>query len=282
MPTCPHCGKVYKSDTKYYRNHIDNCPSNPDVIAFNALKYSIQSNIYHARDTATSLIEFLSVLSQEYARVGVLINYARIPPLLFNTSWGYYEWRDIVADIKQTTYNVFGTDSPRKFHHLVNEWDNKLDIHINGMGHNTISTKALPAFHKELMADPTVVLNLTEHKLHTAWNNYTSRVRSQIRYTVNYNEQVTSIENLQKELTSLSADLGKVLTQIKSNLEQQLIYDNLPQDLQGNLPQNLVHYLPSLVSFRPKDVDLRSYYTKALKLTQEANSHIANYPELFI
>lgn len=282
MPTCPHCGKVYKSDTKYYRNHIDNCPSNPDVIAFNTLKYSIQSNIYHARDTATSLIEFLSVLSQEYARVGVLINYTHIPPLLFNTSWGYYEWSGIAADIKQTTYNVFGTDSPRKFHHLVNRWDNKLDIHIDGMGHNTISTKALPAFHEQLMADPTVVLNLTEHKLHTAWSNYTSRVRSQVRYTVNYNKQVTAIEDLQKELTSLSADLGKVLTQTKSNLEQQLIYDNLPQDLQGNLPQNLVHYLPSLVSFRPKDVDLRSYYTRALKLTQEASTHIANHPELFI
>lgn len=282
MPTCPYCGKLYKSDTKHYRNHIDNCESNPQVVTFNSLKHSIRSNIYHALNTATSLIEFLSTLSTEYARVGVLVNYTRIPPLVFNNHWGCYQWDTVEADIRQTTYDVFGTTSPIKFHDLVNRRGNKLDISLNGIGSGTIMSNILPAFHEQLMANPEMVIRLNEHKLQSAWNKYVMQVRSSIKYTVSYHTQVTSIENLQKELYNLSKNLDKVLAQVKSNIEQQILADNIPSVLCDSPVSELTKYLPALTSFRPKDIGSQPYYDKALKLTQEARSYIADYPELFL
>lgn len=282
MPTCPHCGKLYKSDTKHYRNHIDNCESNPQVVAFNSLKHSIQSNIYHALNTATSLIEFLSALSTEYARAGVLINYTRIPPLELNKHWGYYQWDTVEADVQQTTHNVFGTTSPIMFNHLVNKWNNTLGIDINGMGRGSIASSALPAFHEQLMANPEMVIRLNEHKLQSAWNKYVVQVRTSIQYHLSYHTQVTSIKNLQKELYNLNTDLDKVLAQVKSNIEQQILADNIPSVLCDSPVSELTKYLPALTSFRPKDIGSQPYYDKALKLTQEARSYIADYPELFL
>ena len=282
MPTCPYCNKFYKNNSKYYENHVYHCNANPEVAAFNLTRDSVVANIYQAQQTATSLIEFLSTVSNEYSRLGVLINYTRIPELT-RDSWGSYEWKSIEANIVTTNRKIFHKpDSSLIFRDLFSSYENTIKLHIQDFMWSSVSIHVLPKVKEIYTTNPKHVADTNELLASNAWKKFTDKVYNESNFQAGYGEETDNIKALQHKLSSLITDLDKVLSATKAAIRQQVLKNNLPDIVaSGDYPE-IEAYLPNLITFSPSLPDAKPLFDKAVELTKKAIKHKHDHPELFL